>query len=74
MADQPNRRIVIGFRHGSSLPLRVPEEGLTALRGALGEDGRKGFHEVQDADGAVLVDLEQVVYLRVESGEHRVGF
>ena len=26
------------------------------------------------ADGAVLVDLRQVVYLRVESDEHRVGF
>ena len=29
---------------------------------------------VEAADGAVLVDVGQVVYLRVESDEHRVGF
>jgi hypothetical protein len=72
MADL-NRRIVIGFQHGSSLPLRIPEEGLTRLRQAL-QDGRERWHEVDDADGAVLLDLGQVVYLRVESGDHRVGF
>ena len=30
--------------------------------------------EVEAADGAVLVDIGQVVYLRVESDEHRIGF
>jgi hypothetical protein len=32
------------------------------------------WYEVEATDGAVLVDLGQVSYLRVESGEHRVGF
>ena len=72
MADQ-NRRIVIGFQQGSGLPLRIPEEALTALRTAL-QEGRERWHEVEGADGAVLLDLGQVVYLRVESGEQRVGF
>ena len=72
MAEQ-NRRIVIGFQHGSSLPLRVPEEALTALRGAL-QEGKDRWHEVEGPDGAVLVDLGQIAFLRVESGEHRVGF
>ena len=72
MADQ-NRRIVIGFQHGTGLPLRIPDEALTTLRAAL-QEGRERWHEVEGADGAVLLDLGQVVYLRVESGEHRVGF
>jgi hypothetical protein len=68
-----NRRIVIGFQHGSALPLRVPDEALTALREALRE-GRERWHEMEGPDGAVLLDLGQIVYLRVESGDQRVGF
>ena len=37
-------------------------------------EGRERWHEVEAADGAVLVDVGQVVYLRVESDEHRIGF
>ena len=72
MADQ-TRRIVIGFQHGSGLPLRIPEEALTSLRSAL-QEGRERWLEVEGADGAVLLDLGQVAYVRVESDEHRVGF
>jgi hypothetical protein len=72
MAD-PTRRIVIGFQHGASLPLRVPEEALASLRGAL-QEGGDGWHEVEGPDGAVMLDLRQVAFLRVESGEQRVGF
>ena len=43
------------------------------LRQAL-QGERDGWYEVEATDGAVLVDLGQVTYLRVESGEHRVGF
>jgi hypothetical protein len=38
------------------------------------KEGRERWSEVEAADGAVLVDVGQVVYLRVESDEHRVGF
>ena len=72
MADQ-NRRIVIGFQHGAGLPLRLPEEALSGLRQAL-QEGRERWHELEGADGAVLLDLGQVAYVRVESGEQRVGF
>jgi hypothetical protein len=68
------RRAAIGFTSGSQvLSLRLTDEQLAALRKAL-QDGREGWHEVEATDGAVLVDLAQVAYLRVESGEHRVGF
>ena len=58
---------------GQVLSLRLSESQLTELRSTLRE-GRERWHEVEAADGAVLVDVGQVVYLRVESDEHRVGF
>jgi hypothetical protein len=68
------RRAALGFAgSGQVLSLRLADEQLTALRKAL-QDGRDRWYEVEATDGAVLVDLGQVTYLRVESGEHRVGF
>lgn len=72
MAD-PNRKAAIGFAGGQVLALRLSESQLTDLRAVLRE-GRERWQEVEAADGAVLVDVGQVVYLRVESDEHRVGF
>ena len=69
----PERRAALGFHGGQVLSLRLPDEQLDALQRVLRE-GRERWHEVEAADGAVLVDLGQVVYLRVESDEHRVGF
>ena len=68
------RRAALGFSSsGQVLSLRLSDEALAALRRAL-QDGRERWYEVEATDGAVLVDLGQVSYLRVESGEHRVGF
>jgi hypothetical protein len=68
------RRAAIGFNGGGQvLSLRLVEEELAALRKAL-QEGNDGWYEVEATDGAVLVDLGQVAYLRVESGEHRIGF
>ena len=69
----PNRKAAVGFQGGQVLSLRLSEPQLNELRGVLRE-GRQRWHEVEAADGAVLVDVGQVVYLRVESDEHRVGF
>jgi hypothetical protein len=66
------RRAAIGFQGGQVLSLRITEEKLTDLRKALSNGD--GWREVEAADGAVVLDLNQVVYLRVESDEHRVGF
>jgi hypothetical protein len=67
------RRGAVGFQGGQVLSIRVPEEELERLRAALRE-GKERWHELEATDGAVLVDLGQVVYLRVDSDEHRVGF
>ena len=44
----------------------------TCARPCSGDE--RGWHEVEADDGAVLLNLKQVLYLRVESDEHRVGF
>ena len=72
MAD-PTRRAAVGFQGGQVLSLRLSDSQLKDLRAVLRE-GRERWHEVEAADGAVVVDVGQVVYLRVESDEHRVGF
>ena len=73
MSDKTARRGAVGFQGGQVLSIRVAEAELEKLRAALRE-GKERWHELEATDGAVLVDLGQVVYLRVDSDEHRVGF
>jgi hypothetical protein len=68
------RRAAIGFQGGQVLSLRITEEQLKELRAALSQATNGGWREVEATDGAVVLDLAQVVYLRVESDENRVGF
>jgi hypothetical protein len=67
----PTRRIGIGFQGGQVLALRVTDEQLAALNSALRSGG---WHEVDSEEGPVRLDLSQVVYVRSESDELRVGF
>ena len=73
MSPNAVRRSAIGFQGGQVLSLRLTEEVLTSLRETVRE-GKERWVEVEAADGAVLIDVGQVVYLRVESDEHRIGF
>lgn len=74
MADTKPTRASIGFQGGQALAIRALPEALDTLRTQLQAEGPRGWHELQSADGAVLVDLAQVVYVRTESDEQRVGF
>jgi hypothetical protein len=65
------RHIGIGFQGGQVLALRVSDEQFIALNEAL---GRSGWHQVDSEEGPVRLDLSQVVYVRSESDELRVGF
>jgi hypothetical protein len=67
------RRTAIGFEGGQVLSLRLDDEQLTGLRDALQAD-RDRWLEIEAADGAVLLHLGEVCYLRVESDEQRIGF
>ncbi|HLL92635.1 MAG TPA: hypothetical protein VN892_07055 [Solirubrobacteraceae bacterium] len=66
-----SRRITIGFQGGQALALRVSDDQLKALNGALGGGG---WHDVQSEDGPVRVNLAQVVYVSADKDESRVGF
>jgi hypothetical protein len=63
--------ISIGFHGGQVLALRVGEEQLQDLQKSLGSGG---WHELQTEDGPVRLDLAQVVYVRSEIDDQRVGF
>ena len=65
------QRIGVGFQGGQVLALRVTDEQLKALNKALGGDG---WHELDSEEGPVRLDLAQVVYVRAESDDLRVGF
>lgn len=63
----------MGFSGGQVLALRMQEDAYRGLRSAL-ERGASGWHEVQTEDSEVAVDLAQVVYVRLDTEKHRVGF
>jgi len=65
------QQISIGFQGGQVLSLRVSDENLKALQKALGDTG---WHELDSEEGPVRLDLAQVVYVRSESSDLRVGF
>ena len=67
------RRVSLGFHAGGAMPLRLAPDELETLRREL-SNGAEGWYQLQTEDGDVLVNLGQVIYLRVESGEHRIGF
>jgi len=74
MADRSKtvqRRISIGFQAGQVLALRVSDEQLAELYQAL-QSG--GWHELESEDGPVRLYLGQVVYVRAEDEDARVGF
>ena len=73
MAERPNR-VDVGFQGGQSLAVRVADEPLQGLRDALANEGSARWHELKTEDSDVSLDLSQVVYVRVETEEHRVGF
>jgi hypothetical protein len=71
-SDRP-KRIALGFHAGGALSMRLTADKLGELQRLL-EAGETGFKEIEADDGQVLVNLGQVIYLRVESDEQRVGF
>jgi hypothetical protein len=69
MADA--QRVEIGFEGGQVISARLGEEDLKDLRARL-EQG--GWHDLHTEEGTIALYLGKVQFLRVDSGEHRVGF
>ena len=65
------KRISVGFQGGQVLSVRVTDKQLEALHGALGEGG---WHQLDTEEGPVRLYLGQVVYVRSEDSDSRVGF
>ncbi len=70
MAEK-TKRVSIGFHAAPPLALRLTDDALASIQGAVGTDG---WLELEAEDATVKVDLGQVIYLRVEKDEQRVGF
>ena len=67
-------RIDVGFQGGQVLPVRATKEAYDALARALEGDGGGRWHKLETQDSEILIDLPQVVYVRRDIEEHRVGF
>ncbi len=69
MADA--QRVEIGFEGGQVVQARLGDDDLKDLRKQL-EKG--GWHDVHTEDGVISLYLPKVAFLRVASGDNRVGF
>ena len=69
MADA--QRVEIGFEGGQVISTRLAEADLKDLRSRL-EQG--GWHDLHTEEGTIALYFGKVQFLRVVSGEHRVGF
>lgn len=69
MADA--QRVEIGFEGGQVISVRLSDDELKELRKQV-EKG--GWYDVKTEDGVLAVYVGKVTYLRIDSGEHRVGF
>lgn len=65
-------RVEIGFSGGQVVAVRMSDDKVKDLREAL--DKADGWTDIETEDGAVALDLRQVVFLRGAPGEHHIGF
>ena len=65
------QKVTIGFAGGPSVAVRVRADALRDLRSALGGGG---WHVLETEDGEVTLNLAQIVFVDVDTGEPRVGF
>jgi hypothetical protein len=68
------RRVDIGFAVGQAVSVRLREDAYDKLRQALGSDRSERWHELHSEDAEILVDLSQIVFVRLDMQEQRVGF
>lgn len=66
------KRVEVGFSGGQTIVMRLSDKAYDDLRRAV--QSRDGWYEVDSADGVVAIHVGQVVFVKSDSGEHRVGF
>jgi hypothetical protein len=70
--DGDIKRVDVGFSGGQLIVMRLTTNAYDDLRKSVTK--RDGWYEVESADGVVAIDLGQVVFVKREPEEHRVGF
>jgi hypothetical protein len=71
---EDSSRIDIGFQGGQVLPARVKQSAFDGLRSALSDERAERWFELETQDSRISIDLSQVVYVRIDTDEQRVGF
>lgn len=65
------QRVTIGFTGSQVLGVRLEEPALDELLEALASGD---WHDLAVDDGTIRLNLSEVVYVRTNLDEHRVGF
>jgi hypothetical protein len=68
------KRADFGFQGGQVLSVRVSQEAYDSLRNALEKERADRWYELKTQDSDISVDLSQVVYVRIDTEDQRVGF
>jgi hypothetical protein len=73
------KRIEIGFGGGQVMSARLESRHLDALRQALASTDKlaseaASWYDLESEDGAISLDLRQVVFVRVAAAPHTIGF
>jgi len=68
------RRVDIGFYGNQVLSVRISQAAYEELVRALQAAEGRTWHQVDTDDSVFSVDLDKVVYLRLETDRDRVGF
>ena len=66
-------RVDIGFSGGQVLSVRMHDNSYEDLRKELSK-GSEGWHELKTEDSEIALHLSQVVYVRLDTEQHKVGF
>ena len=66
------KRIEVGFAGGQVMSARVTDDALQGLRQAV--QGGHGWHDLEEEDGLVTLNTEQVVFVRTAAAAHTIGF
>jgi hypothetical protein len=70
--DRDFKRVEVGFSGGQAIVVRIADGTYDRLRKAV-QNG-KGWYELDTADGVVALDVGEVVFVKREPDEHRIGF
>jgi hypothetical protein len=68
------RRVDIGFNGGQAFSVRLTESEYRGLRDALSSDRSERWHSLDSDDAEVLIDLSQIVYVKLDTEQRGVGF